>query len=72
MRFYMETEVLMGVVLITTKTGKGSKLSVEYNTQVGFDEALVLPDYQCLCCKVEQNQEGFSRVFWSKDYRSNC
>ena len=35
-----------GVVLITTKTGKGSKLSVEYNTQVGFDEALVLPDYQ--------------------------
>lgn len=53
-----------GVVLITTKTGKGSKLSVEYNTQVGFDEALVLPDYQTVYAQGTNGvtyQEGTSR-----------
>ena len=55
-----------GVVLITTKTGKGSKLSVEYNTQVGFDEALVLPDYQTVYAQGTNGvtyQEGASRSF---------
>lgn len=37
-----------GVVLITTKSGKssGGKAVFEYSSQVSFDNALVLPDYQ--------------------------
>jgi len=35
-----------GAIVITTKSGKSGKLSVEYNGGVTFDEAISLPEYQ--------------------------
>jgi len=34
-----------GVILITTKSGKDGKFSVNYNTYVGFNQATELPDF---------------------------
>ncbi len=55
-----------GVIVITTKSGKGSRLNVEYNTQIGFDEALVLPDYQTVYAQGTNGvayAEGTSRSY---------
>src|SRR5690606_4713008 len=34
-----------GVILVTTKTGKGEKLSIQYNNYFGWQEFTELPDY---------------------------
>lgn len=58
-----------GVVLITTKTGKGTKMNVEYSAQVAFDNALVLPDFQTVYAQGTNGiayTEGTSRSFGPK------
>ena len=59
-----------GVIIITTKSGKGKegKPVIEYSTQMAFDNALILPDYQTEYAQGSRGvyQEGGSRSFGPK------
>jgi TonB-linked SusC/RagA family outer membrane protein len=57
-----------GVILITTKSGKtkSGEPVIEYNSQIAFDDALVLPDYQTEFAQGNNGvtySEGGSRSF---------